>query len=113
MRRGCQRTYERRRTDREYLAGDIGDMGGLVDGRIRDERVDVERDVLTAERASFLRRLMKELPSRDRKLLQLLSDDFSYDEIARRLAMPVGSVGPTRMRALRRMRALLERAPAA
>ena len=32
----------------------------------------------------------------------------AYDEVARRLALPVGSIGPTRARCLVKLRALVE-----
>ena len=110
MRRSCQRMRQRRRNDRECL---VADMTGLAGGALRDDHVDVEREVLTVERASILRSAMRRLPERECALLhQLVSGDLAYEEIARRLAMPVGSIGPTRMRALRRMRVLLGKTPA-
>jgi DNA-directed RNA polymerase specialized sigma24 family protein len=44
--------------------------------------------------------------ARDRVLLRLLtsSDAPSYEEIALALNMPIGSIGPTRARALERLR---------
>ena len=49
------------------------------------------------------------LPDRERIVLRALYDgtDRSYRETADHLAMPVGSLGPVRMRALRRLSALL------
>ena len=48
-----------------------------------------------------------ELPERQRVLLMLLIEDppLPYEEISRRLGLPVGSIGPTRARALARVRA--------
>ena len=110
MRRTCQRMSQRRRNDRECLVADMTELVGVA---LRDEHVDVEREVLTAERASILRSEMRRLPERDRVLLyQLFSGDLGYDEVARRLQMPVGSIGPTRMRVLRRMRVWLDQTPA-
>ena len=43
-------------------------------------------------------------------MLMLFSDDDpkpSYDEIAERLGIPVGSIGPTRARCLEKLRRLL------
>jgi DNA-directed RNA polymerase specialized sigma24 family protein len=50
------------------------------------------------------------LPPRKRALIELLlePDSPSYQEISRRLGMPVGSIGPVRQRALHRLRARLE-----
>jgi DNA-directed RNA polymerase specialized sigma24 family protein len=46
------------------------------------------------------------LPDRQRELLLLLIEDppLSYEEISARLGVPVGSIGPTRARALARVR---------
>jgi RNA polymerase sigma factor (sigma-70 family) len=48
---------------------------------------------------------------RDRALLRMLFDDPmpSYEEISAALDMPIGSIGPTRARALRRLRREVER----
>ena len=57
--------------------------------------------------ASFSR-----LPTRDQALLRLLAVDPSpsYQEISAALGMPIGSIGPTRARALERLRRELSRA---
>lgn len=59
-----------------------------------------------------LRRGLERLDSRCRDLLQLLFPDDddpapAYDEVARRLAIPIGSIGPTRQRCLGKLRQLL------
>lgn len=110
MRRNCLQMIEHRRQDREWLVGDVTDMVG---GELRDEQVDIEHEVLTAERASVLREALRLLPERERQLMhQLVADNSSYGEITWRLSMPVGSIGPTRMRALRHLRLILEQAHA-
>ena len=50
---------------------------------------------------------LAELPDSDRRLLTLLAADppLSYAQISQQLNMPVGSIGPTRGRALSRLRA--------
>jgi RNA polymerase sigma factor (sigma-70 family) len=64
-------------------------------------------DMLTAERHEALLMALAELPERQRALLLLLIEDppVPYDEISRRLGLPIGSIGPTRARALARVRA--------
>ena len=59
-----------------------------------------------AERNAGLRAALKRLPARDQALLRLLTADPapSYEEIGAALAMPIGSIGPTRARALERLR---------
>lgn len=50
---------------------------------------------------------LAELPPAQRELILLLIEDppLSYDDISRRLGIPKGSIGPTRARALERLRA--------
>ncbi|MGH3988112.1 MAG: RNA polymerase sigma factor, partial [Pseudonocardiaceae bacterium] len=57
-----------------------------------------------------LRSLVAELPLRGRTLLQALFSDSPppYAEIARITGIPVGSMGPTRARALRQLRRMLD-----
>ena len=63
------------------------------------------------EEEHLVRRALAALGERCRKLLQLLyfhRTTLSYDDVARRMEMPRGSLGPTRRRCLDRMRARLE-----
>ena len=57
------------------------------------------------ERRELVAAAVGRLPSRQRVLLDtmLTEPDASYDAIAANLAMPVGSIGPTRRRALERL----------
>jgi RNA polymerase sigma factor (sigma-70 family) len=66
----------------------------------------VDADLLAAERHEALLMALAELPERHRALLLLLVKDppVPYEEISRRLDIPVGSIGPTRARALARVR---------
>jgi RNA polymerase sigma factor (sigma-70 family) len=67
----------------------------------------VDSDLLEVERHEALLMALAELPERQRALLLLLIEDppLSYEEIGRRLGVPIGSIGPTRARALARVRA--------
>jgi RNA polymerase sigma factor (sigma-70 family) len=67
----------------------------------------VDSDLLEAERHEALLVALAGLPERQRRLLLLLMEDppLSYEEIGSRLGVPVGSIGPTRARALARIRA--------
>ena len=69
--------------------------------------VAVEAGILDAERHEALLAALAELPERPRALLLLLIEDppVPYDEISARLGIPIGSIGPTRARALSRIRA--------
>ena len=63
------------------------------------------------EQQQLVREALESLPERCRNLLTMLfyeKDELSYAEIARRMAMPVPSVGPTRARCLEKMKKLLQ-----
>ncbi|MGH3794711.1 MAG: RNA polymerase sigma factor [Pseudonocardiaceae bacterium] len=66
----------------------------------------LDEDLLRAERHHALLQALAELPDHQRNMLILLAADppLPYEEIARRLGIPRGSIGPTRARALRRLR---------
>jgi len=74
----------------------------------------VEGSLLAAERDAALWSAFRRLPERDQTLLQMLVADPqpSYEEIGAALEMPIGSIGPTRGRALARLRCELERSKA-
>jgi RNA polymerase sigma factor (sigma-70 family) len=63
------------------------------------------RDVYAVEQGPEwdLQQALNRLPPRYRTLLQLLSSDLelSYSEVADRMGLPIGSIGPMRMRAIR------------
>jgi RNA polymerase sigma factor (sigma-70 family) len=70
-----------------------------------------DNTMLMAERDACLWRSFERLKSSDRALLRLLMADPRppYREIAAALDMPIGSIGPTRARALERLRDELDR----
>ena len=104
VRRECMRM--RRRSDRRYPM-DIADV------ELSDAAEDVERQILEQEEQLALARAMELLPDRQRVLLRMLTTypQPSYEDVASALDMPIGSIGPTRGRALRRLRQLLESGP--
>lgn len=65
-----------------------------------------DADLLRAERHEVLLAGLAELPARQRELLLLFVVDppLSYAQISERAAIPPGSIGPTRARALDRLR---------
>jgi RNA polymerase sigma factor (sigma-70 family) len=71
----------------------------------------VDDRLLTSERDRALWRGFAGLPSSDQALLRMLMADPrpAYEEISAALDMPVGSIGPTRARALGRLRRLIDR----
>ncbi len=70
------------------------------------ETVDMDEGLLRDERAQALREGLLELSPSRRELLTLLMADppLSYEEISDRLRIPIGSIGPTRARALEQLR---------
>lgn len=71
---------------------------------------DVDERLLAEERAQAVRAALSTLPSRSRRLLELLMADppVSYTEISDQLGVPIGSIGPTRGRCLERLRLVLQ-----
>jgi RNA polymerase sigma factor (sigma-70 family) len=71
-----------------------------------DDGPDVDAELLARDRDALVLRALAELSERDRALLRMLTADPapSYDEIGAALDMPIGSIGPTRARALERLR---------
>jgi DNA-directed RNA polymerase specialized sigma24 family protein len=71
----------------------------------------VEEAILALERENKLRITWSQLDERCRTLLQVLffGPDQDYARMAKTLGMPIGSIGPTRMRCLKRLRKLLQK----
>jgi RNA polymerase sigma factor (sigma-70 family) len=75
-----------------------------------DPAGEPETRVVDAVTVAQLRRLMARLPPRSRILLDALFEDdpLPYAELSRRTGIPIGSIGPTRARALRHLRVLID-----
>jgi RNA polymerase sigma factor (sigma-70 family) len=74
---------------------------------VREESpVTVEQQVIEREQSDAIHAAVARLPQRQRSLLGaiLRRPGVSYDELSDLLGMPMGSIGPTRERALRRLR---------
>ena len=65
-----------------------------------------ELRLVESERHAALAAAVEQLPPRQQRLLGMLVEERepSYQEISRVLDMPIGSIGPTRVRALARLR---------
>jgi RNA polymerase sigma factor (sigma-70 family) len=87
----------------------LGDVGGW--DAIADCGPELDSRLLTGERDALLWRAFEALGPRDQALLRMLAADPapSYEEIGAALGMPVGSIGPTRARALTRLRRAFDR----
>jgi RNA polymerase sigma factor (sigma-70 family) len=76
--------------------------------------VDFDRWLVHADRRRTVHNALRELTEPQRRLIAMLFADPapSYSEISARLAVPIGSIGPTRCRLLDKLRrALSEYAP--
>lgn len=103
QRRRAHRTVSMTRAE---VAPGESDQWDLV-----DDRPGAEQALEDLQQLDRLRSALDRLdpPSRDLMLLLFRDDEerLSYDEIARRLAIPVGSIGPTRSRCLAKLRRLV------
>ena len=88
----------RRRPARELLTDDP-ELGDRDDGHGPEERA------LAAEREAILAGAIAALPERPRLLVTVLltEPELDYRQVGERLSMPVGSIGPSRTRALARL----------
>jgi RNA polymerase sigma factor (sigma-70 family) len=96
----------RRRRCREIPA-DGRDLEQTDDDLLEDGLVE---HLDAAQWRKDLHRAIPLLPARERALIQVLLEPAqpSYQQISKRLGMPVGAIGPVRQRALRRLRQLLD-----
>jgi RNA polymerase sigma factor (sigma-70 family) len=71
----------------------------------RCDRAEPDRELIAGECRDLVRGALDELPERPRALMRVLVSrpDLSYEEVGRMLDMPIGSIGPTRARALDRL----------
>jgi RNA polymerase sigma factor (sigma-70 family) len=85
--------------------GELEDIGEPVSGP--------EGQVVADETAASLWRQVARLPERCRRLLRVIAFDDrpDYASLSRQLAIPVGSIGPTRGRCLDKLRRLLAEDP--
>src|SRR4030095_4113652 len=108
--RECWRVATRLRMESRRIASTNEDESDpIADLPALAPMPDEEREVL--ERQQAVRQSVESLPARCRELLTMLfyqAEDWSYSEIARRMDMPVPSVGPTRARCLEKLRRLLQ-----
>ena len=63
-------------------------------------------ELVAAERRAALLGALAQLPDRNRQLMALLvaKPDITYEQVSDTLGMPIGSIGPTRLRAISRLR---------
>jgi RNA polymerase sigma factor (sigma-70 family) len=107
LRRECLTTLRRRR--RERAVDTLREFTSRP-----DDLVDVERDGMRGVVRHELLEAVRRLPRRQQLVLRVLATTPTptYEEVSRAVGIPVGSIGPTRARALRRLRDLLDQPPA-
>ena len=109
--RACWRVQSRKRPQ---LASELGDgewAWESAEGAFAARPDSPEKDVIELENQQMIREALARLPERCNRLLNLLYNADTppeYRDIAALLAMPVGSVGPTRARCLQTLRKLLD-----
>lgn len=96
---------------RSLTRDDESDGPGLED-TLADDAPLAEAALSELQQLHLLRQSLDRLDERCRSLLLLVfrddDDHMPYDEVSRRLGMPVGSIGPTRSRCLDKLRRLVE-----
>jgi RNA polymerase sigma factor (sigma-70 family) len=101
-------TITRRECERTSRSAQVRHATGyaLDTAQIPDDQASTAEQVLVAERHAALRQALAHLPSCCQRLLVLLIEDppIPYAEISTTLGIPVGSIGPTRLRCLDKLR---------
>jgi RNA polymerase sigma factor (sigma-70 family) len=101
-----QRTVSLTRTD------DDGDNSPGLEETLADDAPLAEEALSDLQQLHLLRDGLDRLDERCRDLLLMLfrdeDDHVAYEEVARRLGMPLGSIGPTRNRCLGKLRKLVD-----
>lgn len=100
-----QELWGRWRRRESLLLGDLAEAEHLPAGH-NAQYLDPEETVLALERETLVRAALENIGEECQRLLALLygPEPVAYAEIAARLEMPLGSVGPRRARCLERLR---------
>lgn len=108
---------QRQRGQRTVSMSRDEDDGSTPEWEIADDAALPEAALAELQQAEQLRRALERLDERCRGLLALLFGEAEleggYEEVARRLGTPVGSIGPTRARCLGKLRRVVEDTPGA
>lgn len=107
--RECWRVIARNRREGTLAVSDEpNSLDALSEIPASGPLADEQRQAL--QQQHILRQAVESLPDRCRELITMLyyqKDELSYSDIARRMNMPVSSVGPTRARCLEKLKKLL------
>lgn len=109
QRRRAQRTVSMHRSGADEADGAAGTWS--ADWEPADDASGPERQLDDLQQLHAVRQALDRLDARCRDLLALLFTDddqrVPYEEVGRRLGLPVGSIGPTRARCLGKLRGLI------
>jgi RNA polymerase sigma factor (sigma-70 family) len=107
--RECWRAGAQKRRESERLQSN-GQNGPIASGEtVSAEQLAYERR-LAEQQHEVVRRAMSQLPEKCRDLLTMLyyvSEEPTYEDVARSLNMPISSIGPTRGRCLAKLKRIL------
>lgn len=84
---------------------------GEIPETLADPQLPAQEEVEVLERHHLVHQAMEQLDPRCRELLTALflsSPAQSYEQIAGRLGIPTGSIGPTRARCFKKLQAILD-----
>jgi len=107
--RECWRMSARRR--RESAVGLDGNEDSEGSHEIPDPHLLADQQRQALQEQQLVRDAVAALPERCRELVTMLfykKDELSYADIARKMDMPIASIGPTRSRCLEKLKKLLE-----
>ena len=102
---------QRRKEQREPSFTSHAKDGDAHPFEVEDSAVEAGDQLSVVQELDRVRQGIAQLDQRCRTLIELLfvegGDGLSYDDIAKRLDIPIGSIGPTRARCLAKLRAAL------
>lgn len=95
---------------RQAQLREVSTEDAMLEGHDKPVVEPVEDTVVRQDQAEAVHTAISRLPARQRDLMRMLVTNVppSYEEISRRTGMPIGSIGPTRARALAKLRTLIE-----
>src|SRR5690606_13577815 len=108
--RNCLRAEARRRRGTRLGAGTTALTDDVLDGHAGDRGVSRERDVAWLDGLRALREELDRLPPDERAVVELRHlEEWSFERIARELALPASTVKDRCYRALTKLKARLRR----
>ncbi len=108
--RECYRLLARRRRENQVSVYDEEQEREILD-RLASAEPLADQQRIKYENEQIVREGVARLPARCRELIELLfysKDEPSYAEIARRMNIPLNSLGPIRARCLQKLKKFLE-----